>query len=232
MIEERARIALVEQLDERRSALSRRCIEAMYRDPFWQARFGDRGRRHAEEDSAYHVQYASSALRADDVEIFRNYARWLRGVLAARGMCSWHLAESFRQLAIAIRDEAIVGADAAVAILVDGERCLAYAEGEAARFDARRTAIVRRAEEQPRSYRATELASFVADALARGDGDVLAAHVAFLRGTLARGEERAALESTLRALVEATEAELGGSSASLIGALLTVSPDPGETARG
>ncbi len=48
---------LRDDLEALTPALSRRCTDAMYADPFWQARFGQRGRHHADEDSGYHVRY-------------------------------------------------------------------------------------------------------------------------------------------------------------------------------
>jgi hypothetical protein len=42
--------------------LSRRAIEEMYRDPFWEDRFGARGRKFAAEDGEHHVVYLVQAL--------------------------------------------------------------------------------------------------------------------------------------------------------------------------
>ena len=46
---------LASQLEAQADALARHSIAAMYADPFWDARFGARGRRFAEEDGVHHV---------------------------------------------------------------------------------------------------------------------------------------------------------------------------------
>ena len=45
-------------------ALADRTLTAMYRNPFWDDRFGEWGRRFAEEDNLHHVSYLVQALRA------------------------------------------------------------------------------------------------------------------------------------------------------------------------
>lgn len=205
--------ALAARLEAKAVALSRRCVEAMYRDPFWDRRFGERGRRHAEADSRHHVQYAVSALRADDIGIFRHYARWLRGVLAVRGMCSWHLAESFRQLALALAAESIAGAEGAVAVLDEGARALRYVDGPAGALAHAADAIradVQAAVPLAAPYRLDELMSFLADSVALDHRTGFAAHVAFLEATLAADNpEREALARTLTALQHTARARLG-----------------------
>src|SRR5690242_53576 len=96
---------LANQLENRGAALARRAIEEMYKNPFWQERFGRRGRQFAEQDGRYHVSYLVEALRFQTPDIFINYARWLQTVLTTRGMCSRHLAENFSRLADAIHTE-------------------------------------------------------------------------------------------------------------------------------
>jgi hypothetical protein len=204
-------MALADDLEALTPALSRRCTDAMYADPFWHARFGQRGRHHADEDSAYHVRYLCSALRAEDPEIFRRYAAWLRGVLASRGMCSWHLAESFRQLAAAMREERVAAPEPAMELLKEGERALHYTQGDAGALQRAAAAVAGQVRAQvPSSYRLDELLSFVADAIDRRDTSSVPAHVTFLRTTLARDEaERAALRRTIEAIEVAVDGALG-----------------------
>ncbi len=203
---------LADRLEAAGAALARRCIEAMYADPFWRARFGDRGRMHSDEDSRFHVRYLASSLRANDPGIFERYAVWLRGVLASRGMCSWHLAESFRQLAAAMAVEAIPDPAPAIAVLGAGARALEYDAGIAGDVERARPAVVDRVRRELRdeAYRVEEIVSFLCDAFDRGDIDSTAAHLAFLDGTLASGEdERASLRSTVDAIVRAVGHEIG-----------------------
>ena len=122
---------LAATVEARAAALAGRALEEMYANPFWQERFGERGRRRAEEDGRYHLTYLAEALRAENPEILVNYARWLRTVLTTRGMCSRHLAENLARLAAAIRDEAAPGVEEAARYLEVAEAALTYPGGPA-----------------------------------------------------------------------------------------------------
>ena len=93
---------VADALQAHAAPISRRAVDAMYADPFWDARFGERGRRHADEDGDFHVGYLAEALRLGSTAHFANYARWLRSVLVARGMCTRHLSEQLRCVADAV----------------------------------------------------------------------------------------------------------------------------------
>ena len=93
---------LREALKARARELSQQVLDRMYENPFWMERYGERGRRFANEDSLHHIDYLDQALAAGDAGVFTRYARWLRSVLVSRGMCTEHLAENFRLLAEAI----------------------------------------------------------------------------------------------------------------------------------
>ncbi|MDF3066603.1 MAG: uncharacterized protein K0R38_2204 [Polyangiaceae bacterium] len=191
--------ALCAELETKIVALSRRCIEAMYEDPFWMARFGERGRKHAEEDSEYHVKYIVAALRGSDAAVFENYARWLRSVLASRGMCSWHLAQSFWQLAQAMRAEQIAEAEPALSVLGVGRAALDYTIGNAAPIAAHAAEL--RAAVGDDAYRLEELWSFLLDAVDRDDAPAFRAHVDFVERALVQDDaERLRLARTLSAL--------------------------------
>ncbi|RYZ07557.1 MAG: hypothetical protein EOO73_11300 [Myxococcales bacterium] len=195
--------SLTTELETKIVALSRRCIQAMYEDPFWMARFGERGRRHAEQDSEFHVKYIASALRADDVALFENYARWLRGVLASRGMCSWHLSESFRQLAAAMHAEGVAEPEPALAVLDAGRAALHYQTGDAAPLAVQSTTTLGALRDRlgEDSYRLEELWSFLLDSVDRQDASAFRGHVDFLSRTLVADEaERLKLARTLSAL--------------------------------
>lgn len=180
--------SLIEELGSKRVVLARRCIEAMYADPFWMARFGERGRRHAEQDSEYHVKYVLSALHAGDDGVFASYARWLRGVLTSRGMCSWHLTESFRQLTEAMRVEGIAAPEAAIRVLRVGADALTYTTGAAASWSAPTAPNPLRTELGEDAYRLEELWSFCLDSLDRDDPSAFRAHVRFVDRALATTE--------------------------------------------
>lgn len=124
--------ALAERIAATAPAIARSTTEAMYRDPFWDARFGSRGRARAEEDAAFHLQYLVTSLRADDPNIFAEYARWLRDLLVPRGMCSLHVARHFGEVGNALQSS--LGPDQASPaseILERGTRALEYPSGPA-----------------------------------------------------------------------------------------------------
>jgi hypothetical protein len=69
-------------------------IEEMYRNPFWQQRYGQRGEKQSNKDAAYNLKYLCSAIRMDTTSALEQYYRWLRGALVFRGMCTLHLAQT------------------------------------------------------------------------------------------------------------------------------------------
>lgn len=129
-------MTIAEQLIEAGPRLTAAVLVEMYKDPFWEQRFGARGRHHSQKDGDYHVQYLLQALAADDARVFESYAKWLREVLVTRGMCSAHLAENFVRLADAIDAEPWDDRARASAILRRGASALRYTEGDAAALEA------------------------------------------------------------------------------------------------
>lgn len=127
--------ALSERLQAMASRLGERATREMYEDPFWQARFGSRGREMAEKDSQFHLAYLVQALAAEDPSVFESYARWLQTLLVSRGMCSRHIAESFERLARAIEDD-VNDAGPALDVLRAGQRALVYPTGPARELQA------------------------------------------------------------------------------------------------
>jgi hypothetical protein len=173
-------------------AVSARVIEDMYGSPFWLARFGDRGRRHAGRDGDFHIQYLCEAVASGDAGVFVSYARWLREVLVTRGMCSRHLADNFVRLAAAIEREAWPGRERAVEILRAGAASLAYTDGAAALVER-----VRPAEDDDLDH----FLSYLADATALGRPELFEQHVSFMAGFyLQEGQPISHLASRLAAL--------------------------------
>jgi len=220
--------ALEARLRAAAAELNRVAVDEEYQDPFWWDRYGERGRRFAVEDGMHHFNYVAEAVAAASPALIVKYVRWLRSVLVARGMCSEHLAEGLR-----IRGR-LVGArwsDAgpAVAAFSAAEAALQYSEGSAAalaRVDCQGPAGV----VASRSGVAVEavlhdlrvLLSYLGDALAAEDPEILLAQVEWRVGfdrRRARPEAHtttllAALEEVLalppaRALVAAARERLG-----------------------
>jgi len=179
-------VTLTEQLAEAGPRLSARVLAEMYADPFWAARFGERGRHHARNDGELHLKYLAEALDSNSVTVFSSYAHWLRELLVSRGMCSRHLAENFTLLADAIEAEPWSDRARAIEILRAGADSLRYTTGPAAALEALRAVTP----DPP----ADTLLSYLADALAFDQPGWFAGYIAFaatLRPSL--GAELAAL---------------------------------------
>jgi hypothetical protein len=165
--------ALRTALRQQAVPLFRRVLDQMYDNAFWMERYGERGRRFADEDSLHHISYLEQALAADNPHVFERYAQWLRSVLVSRGMCSDHLAENFRLLAASVTEASLPYAHAATAVLDRGIAALAYPEGDASRLESHRLALmaaVRRA--SPANLRDDDeryLVSYLIDAVATGN---------------------------------------------------------------
>lgn len=122
---------LVERLDRAADRFTERVLGEMYKNPFWQERFGERANRHGRQDGRFHIDYLMQAVGSDDVAVFENYARWLQQVLTSRGMSSKHLAENFERLGRAISDERWADGAIAVKVLDAGVSALRYRTGAA-----------------------------------------------------------------------------------------------------
>ncbi len=191
--------SLLEQLRTGKATLAVRVVDEMFRDPFWTERFAARGRRHSEEDLAFHVDYLVEALSARDAAVMERYARWLQGVLTSRGMCTLHLAESFRVLGSVVRETYLEGGDA-LPYLEAARLALRYAGGAARELQNGAERIVAQLP-SPRPEHAPYLVSYAADALALDRPEVFDAYVKWLGTSLdRRGPGRAQLALTLDAL--------------------------------
>lgn len=197
--------------------LSQRVLEEQYRDPFWEERFGARGRHHADEDSDFHLRYLRRALQHDPGVMLR-YARWLREVLASRGMCTHHLADNFLRLAQAIDSMGWPGGDEAARVVRAAEAALVYEEPAARAVQQAAPAVVDEVQRQhrerfpggwahdsarPRGMREDLLSyvSYLADALAFGSPATLVAHTSWYAGHLERrGTRRSELDAAIELL--------------------------------
>lgn len=176
---------LADLLDTQGQALAEWALARMYEDPFWDVRFGERGRRFSREDGLTHVRYLAEALRGSEDTIVK-YARWLQTLVASRGICTRHIDQNFARLAEAIALE-IDGAEAAAKLLASAQAALLYpAEGPTAH--ARKVqdageALAKAWHESlgggqaPSRDELAILVSYLADALATGQNAVLADHM-------------------------------------------------------
>ena len=219
---------LADAIEARAQALADHALEAMYRDPFWDERFGERGRRYAQEDNVHHIAYLVQALRAASVDLLTNYARWLQRVLTTRGMCSRHIGENFERLAEAIRAEGIGDATPAFAYLDEATAALAYDGGPARAVQDVAARVVTRAADAVHQRHPAWMAgsgiggrarcledllyhvSYLADALANERPELFADYVRWLAGFLERhGVPTEYLLETLVALDEALQTAPG-----------------------
>jgi len=195
------RITPADWIESRVDDLASRAFAGMYRDPFWDARFGERGRRHALEDQRHHLRHLILALRLERPEMMEEYARWLQVVLTSRGMCSRHLADNFTLLATLVESENPASVDPARHYLEDAIQALIYADGPAGAvhetmeplidrtelrlFTAERTGPRVSADLRSRSRNdLAHMLSYLADALALGKPDLFVGHVRWAHGFL------------------------------------------------
>jgi len=224
--------ALTEALSARADDLAERAMGEMYRNPFWDERFGERGRRFAREDGRYHITYLVSALEAEGTDILTAYAVWLRGVLVPRGMCSRHLAKNFARLVEGIRSAEIPDGETACAYLQHAIEALRYAGGAAgavqeAAPELSRAALERLVADHPNwPARMAPLGldrcrddlqyhlSYLADSLALERADLFQDYLCWIVGFLERrGVPRQDLDTALAALAEAIDERLSPSAA-------------------
>lgn len=193
------------QLAARKEAIVERSSAAMYADPFWRERFGERGERYTREDHAYHVNYLVEAVRSGDSEVFASYLRWLQPVLTSRGMCTKHLEDSLLAVHDAIVAEGIDGlaievhveaARAALRYPRVGPQAIARAIQEAA---SRLAPVITTKVGRERTNDVLHLLSYVADAIALASDDVLVNHVRWLHGRTPPRVDGALLDAMVEA---------------------------------
>jgi hypothetical protein len=221
---------LAERIQAKAPELGRRAIAEMYQNPFWQDRFGPRGREMSEEDGQSHLSYLVQALVASEPGVLTSYARGLQALLVSRGMCSRHIDENFDRLARAIGEE-ITEPEPALELLRAARQALIYERGPARELMLCAEALAERVVDaltsrQPSWFSAassyTSLASFesihqaerarytsdaleyisyLADALHAERPELFVAHVVWTQAFLARRQAPGArVETTLQAL--------------------------------
>ena len=189
---------LLRLLETHGHGISQQVLDDMYgEDPFWMARFGDRGRRHANEDSDFHMQYLHRAVDANDPDVMVRYATWLRDVLVSRGMCSRHLAENFERLARAL----------AAQDWADGKKAVGIVEHAARALDYRPGSVARGVQDLAIPDGGRHLASYLADAIACANPALFIDHVRWLARELPGEDGSAGLARALAALGDALEGE-------------------------
>jgi hypothetical protein len=198
------------------SRINDRVVAEMYENPFWQDRFGARGRRFSQEDGSEHLQHLTLALESRSAPMLVSYGQWLQRVLTTRGMCSRHLAENFERLAAAIRDARWEGGTLAIEYLDRARQGLRHGSEPARSIEAAGPAMARAAVDSGAARRlprgqedVLDLVSYAADALWNERPDLFAAHLGWYRSFLERSEVDArALPAVLEVLAREAETAL------------------------
>jgi hypothetical protein len=210
--------SLARQVETCAQRLAEASVRGFYEDPFWFARYGEeRARRFGGEDAVFHVRYLVQALDARDAGVMERYARWLQGVLVARGMCSLHLAAHFQGLHEALVREGLGEPPRALEYMRAAEAALWWTEGPARALREALGELVPRAlaelgtreplprEQEPRLRDELGLQlSYLMDALGTGRPGLFVDHVRWYAGFW----PRRALRCDYRALLESLETAL------------------------
>ena len=171
-------------------------MRRMYEDPFWDARWGERGRKVALQDGLHHLSYLDAALTANDAGVLIKYAQWLRSVLVPRGVCSLHLAENLARIGEVVAERGLDSDGRARKFLAEACAGLRYAEG----FDEAKVAREAALALPAGSHELCVLTSYLGDALASNDPEQFQLYLAWARPWYAqRGLDANALLSALRA---------------------------------
>ncbi len=175
-------MTLADALEARATEIVERSFNVMYSDPFWRARFGERGEKYTREDHVHHVCYLLEAIRSGDSAVLASYAKWLQPVLTSRGMCTKHIDDSLLSVRAAIAAE---GIDAnAVDVHIEAARTALRYTDLAARAveDAapRLAEVAHRTIAPGRARDVFYLLSFMGDAIALDNDDVFVWHARWL----------------------------------------------------
>ena len=88
------RQTLCAAIEQQRAEMVRETVADLYRNPFWEARFAERGRQRADEDASHHLSHLITAIEVDSAATLKDYFSWLQSVLVTRGMCTRHLVDT------------------------------------------------------------------------------------------------------------------------------------------
>jgi hypothetical protein len=215
-----------------RDELANKIVAECYRNPFWEARYGERGRARSLEDALHNLDNLSASLRLDLPAELVSYYRWLRDVLAPRGISGEHMREILRAQAAVLAESllpdqaAITSAwfeHAAASLVYEHPFALAVASGEveivagalgrlATESAEQGTQLSNEAGQGRREHEAQDLRyylSYLSDAIALGKPDLFTGYTSWVAGTLAQeGASAAGLRAELRALASELESRI------------------------
>jgi hypothetical protein len=86
-----------------RGALVDDVLADMYPNPFWDDRYGARGRSLCEDDNQHHLNYLIAAIRTGSPDAMTYYYKWLQLLLVSRGMCTYHIRQNMERMEAHLR---------------------------------------------------------------------------------------------------------------------------------
>ncbi len=92
--------SLCSALESIRRPLVQAIFADLYRNPFWEDRYGESGRLNIPHDLDQHLDYLLTALRLRSPEYLTEYFRWVRHAVILRGMCTHHLMQVLTSLSM------------------------------------------------------------------------------------------------------------------------------------
>jgi hypothetical protein len=81
-----------------RAMLVDRVLADMYPNPFWDDRWGARGRALCQDDNHHHLNYLIAAIRTNSSDAITAYYKWLQILLVNRGLCTYHIRQNMERM--------------------------------------------------------------------------------------------------------------------------------------
>ncbi len=98
MLLQEQRQNIILEIERVRGEVVEGVLEDMYQNPFWEARFGERGRVHTRQDTHYHLNYLVAAVDLNNPATLSTYFHWCQGMFVYHGMCALHLQQTLDSL--------------------------------------------------------------------------------------------------------------------------------------
>lgn len=94
MLSRERRDEIISSIEQAREMIVERLVDEMYKNPFWEERYGKLGKAHARQDVNYHLDNLTVAIRVEMLSSPVNYYRYLRNILVHRGISTYHIRQT------------------------------------------------------------------------------------------------------------------------------------------
>jgi len=81
-------------IETQRAVVIPQVQEILMANPFWEKRYGERGRKFILQDLHFNIDFLTAAVRLSSPASLSDYYRWQQEMLVARGLCTRHLRET------------------------------------------------------------------------------------------------------------------------------------------